>query len=113
MTAFEAPLRGTFRLSVLKGSAARAAVGELHALVAQDAQHWIVMGLDADLDEAMRDCVRNALTFLTSRVPINHATAYAYLTAAVDFEVSQVVDGVKGVHCRIRKDHFDPGLLDG
>jgi acetamidase/formamidase len=30
----------------------------------------------------------------------------AYLSAAGDFEVSQVVDAVKGVHCMIRKSDF-------
>lgn len=31
------------------------------------------------------------------------AVALAYLSAACDFHVSQVVDLVKGVHCRIPK----------
>ena len=31
---------------------------------------------------------------------------YAYLSAAGDFVVSQVVDDVKGVHCLIRKSDF-------
>ena len=34
------------------------------------------------------------------------ALAYAYLSAATDFEVSQVVDRVKGVHGLIRKGDF-------
>jgi acetamidase/formamidase len=33
-------------------------------------------------------------------------TAYAYMSAATDYVVSQVVDRVKGVHGLIRKDHF-------
>jgi len=32
--------------------------------------------------------------------------AYAYLSAATDFDVSQVVDLVCGVHARIRKADF-------
>jgi acetamidase/formamidase len=32
--------------------------------------------------------------------------AYAYLSAAADFEISQVVDQVQGVHCLIRKADF-------
>jgi hypothetical protein len=32
--------------------------------------------------------------------------ALAYLSATADFEVSQVVDSVKGVHCVIRKRDF-------
>jgi acetamidase/formamidase len=33
---------------------------------------------------------------------------YAYLSAAADFDISQVVDLVKGVHARIRRTDF-PG----
>nr|WP_247791275.1 hypothetical protein [Acinetobacter baumannii] len=33
-------------------------------------------------------------------------TAYAYLSAATDFEVSQVVDKTKGIHAKIRKADF-------
>ena len=32
--------------------------------------------------------------------------AYAYLSAATDFEVSQVVDRTKGIHSKIRKSDF-------
>jgi acetamidase/formamidase len=34
---------------------------------------------------------------------VDRAAAYAYLSAAGDFAVSQVVDGVKGIHGKIRK----------
>ena len=33
--------------------------------------------------------------------------AYAYLSAATDFDISQVVDIVCGVHARIRESDFD------
>jgi acetamidase/formamidase len=55
----------------------------------------------------MRDAVRAALQFLESRFAMPRQLAYAYLSAAADFEVSQVVDGVKGVHCLIRKADFE------
>lgn len=61
------------------------------------------MGLDTDLDEAMRHAVRDALTFLDERFSVPGPVALAYLSAAADFQVSQVVDIVKGVHCRISK----------
>jgi acetamidase/formamidase len=37
---------------------------------------------------------------------MDRAVAYAYLSAAVDFEVSQVVDRTVGVHAVIPKSHF-------
>lgn len=108
LTALEAPLRATFRLSVLSGPEATAAVGALRDPFAETDAHWIVVGLDEDLDEAMRKATRNAVSFLESRVGMERAAALAYLSAAGDFEVSQVVDAVKGVHCVIRKADFRP-----
>ncbi|NGN67137.1 acetamidase, partial [Streptomyces sp. A7024] len=110
LTAFEAPLRATFRLSLIRGEAARLVQGLAAEPFAETRTHWIAIGLDADLDEAMRQCVRSALAFLTSRTGMDRPTAYAYLSAAADFEVSQVVDQIKGVHCLLRKADF-PGLL--
>ncbi|MDI3387684.1 acetamidase/formamidase family protein [Streptomyces sp. B-S-A8] len=98
LTALEAPLRATVRLSVVRGEAARRVTGLLGEPFAETRTHWIALGLDADLNEAMRQAVRSALAFLTARTGMDRATAYAYLSAAADFEVSQVVDGVKGVH---------------
>jgi acetamidase/formamidase len=54
----------------------------------------------------MKKCVRHALTFLVERFGFDRPTAMAYLSAAGDFEVSQVVDATKGVHCMIRKADF-------
>jgi len=34
------------------------------------------------------------------------AMAYAYLSAATDYQVSQVVDRTKGIHALIRKSDF-------
>jgi acetamidase/formamidase len=64
------------------------------------------MGMDVDLDEAMRHAVRNAIAFLTGRFGLPAPAVLAYLSAAADFEVSQVVDSVKGVHCMIAKADF-------
>ncbi len=108
LTAFEAPLRATFRLSVLSGAQAKTAVGLLCHPFAETTTHWVPVGLDVDLNEAMRRAVRAAIDFLSGVVGMGRAEALAYLSAAANFEVSQVVDAVKGVHCLIRKADF-PG----
>jgi acetamidase/formamidase len=59
-----------------------------------------------DLNIAMRRAVVNALDFLQDDLGMDRAVAYAYLSAAADFEISQVVDRTVGVHGVIRKDHF-------
>jgi acetamidase/formamidase len=52
--------------------------------------------------------VRAAVALLGVRYGMSPAHAYAYLSAATDFDISQVVDVVKGVHARIRKADFRP-----
>jgi acetamidase/formamidase len=66
----------------------------------------VTIGLNPDLDEAMKDAVRESIRFLTEVLGMDRATAFAYLSAASDFQVSQVVDGTKGVHGMIRKSDF-------
>jgi acetamidase/formamidase len=107
VTALEGSLRLDLRVTVLQGDEARRAAGVLTGPFGETDGHWIPIGLDVDLDEAMRNAVRAALRFLETRFAMPRHLAYAYLSAAADFEVSQVVDGVKGVHCLIRKRDFE------
>jgi acetamidase/formamidase len=106
LTALDGSLRADVRIDVLRDEAARTAVGRLRYPFVETDQHWIPIGLHEDLDEAMRDAVRRALIFLESTQGMERHLAYAYLSAAADFEVSQVVDVVKGIHCKIRKSDF-------
>ncbi|MEU6379071.1 acetamidase/formamidase family protein [Streptomyces sp. NPDC046909] len=103
LTAFEAPLRATLRLTVHSDPATRSLAARLRAPFAETPAEHIVLGLDHDLDEALRNAVRDALTLLTDRFAIPGPVGLAYLSAAADFHVSQVVDIVKGVHGRISK----------
>lgn len=103
LTAFEAPLRATVRLSLHTDDGIRALARTLTAPWAQTADLHVVTGLDPDLAEAMRAATRNAVAFLRERFALPPAVALAYLSAAADFEVSQVVDQVVGVHCGIRR----------
>jgi acetamidase/formamidase len=108
LTALEAPLRGTFRLTVLQqGSPAiPGGRGTLDAPFGENADYWIPVGLNADLDEAMKQAVREGIAFLSGEFGMSRAVAYAYMSAATDYVVSQVVDRTKGVHARIDKRHF-------
>ena len=107
LTAFEAPLRAQFRLTVIPAGSPDIPGGSpLTQPFGETADFWIPIGLNEDLDEAMRQAVRQAIRFLSASLGIDRATAYAYLSAATDFEVSQVVDKTKGVHGLIRKQDF-------
>lgn len=73
---------------------------------------WLLLGLHEDLDEAVRIATRAALTLVTGQTGIDRATAYAWLSAAGDLSVSQVVDGVKGVHFAVPKAWLEAVSLD-
>lgn len=106
LTAMEASLRATIRFDVVPREVALREFGELAGPLAETAEFLVPTGMDADLDEAMRACVRQAISLLVARYGMSRAHAYAYLSAATDFNISQVVDLVSGVHARIRKADF-------
>jgi acetamidase/formamidase len=108
LTALEAPLRATFRLTVLKEGDAEIPGGSPFTQpFAETEEYWIPIGLDPDLDEAMKEAVREGIEFLSHSLGLERAIALAYMSAATDFEVSQVVDRTKGVHALIRKSDFE------
>ena len=106
LTAMEASLRVTVRLDLVRRADALARFGELAGPLAETVEHLVPTGLDVDLDEAVRACVRAAISLLKARWGMDEHLAYAYLSAATDFDISQVVDLVKGVHARVRKADF-------
>jgi len=78
--------------------------------VAETPTHWIVLGLDKDLNLAMTLAARNAIEFLATRAKLTRLDAYALCSIAVSFRVTQVVDIVRGVHAMIPKTLFTPEL---
>jgi acetamidase/formamidase len=110
LTAMEASLRATVRLDVVPREDAVRRFGELAGPLAETTDHLVPTGMDEDLDVAVQNCVRAAIALLESRYGMDPQLAYAYLSAATDFDISQVVDVVKGVHARIRKADF--GMID-
>lgn len=106
LTAMEASLQATVRLDVVPREDAVRRFGELAGPLAETSEHLVPTGMDEDLDVAVQNCVRNAIALLEARYGMDPRLAYAYLSAATDFEISQVVDVVKGVHARIRTADF-------
>jgi len=107
LTAMEASLRATIRFEVVAHEDALREFGALAGPLAETSEYLIPTGLDEDLDVAVQDCVRAAIALLEVRFGMDAEHAYAYLSAATDFNISQVVDLVKGVHARIRVADFD------
>ncbi|MDO7407931.1 acetamidase/formamidase family protein [Acinetobacter baumannii] len=106
LTALEASARATLKFTLLKQGKDKIPGKEISQPLAENAEFWITPGLDVDLDEAMKKSTREAIRFLNQEYGIDEAIAYAYLSAATDFEVSQVVDKTKGIHAKIRKADF-------
>ncbi|HVV08302.1 acetamidase/formamidase family protein [Amycolatopsis sp.] len=106
LTALEAPLRATLTVDVVPADEARARFGAVAGPFARTAEFLIPTGLDEDLDVAVQKCGRNAVTLLGAVFGMAPELAYAYLSAAADFDISQVVDVVKGSHARIRLADF-------
>ncbi len=103
MTALEGPLRAVLRLHLSK-----AAAPSWDLPYGETDDGWVLLGLHEDLDEAVRIATRAAIALVTERTGVDRATAYAWLSAAADLSVSQVVDGVKGVHFFVPKEWLKP-----
>ncbi|HEV7799935.1 MAG TPA: acetamidase/formamidase family protein [Burkholderiales bacterium] len=100
VTAIETGLRGRFQFIVRKDMKLTWPRGETPT-------HWMVMGLNPDLDEAMRIAVRETIAFITGRFPhLTREEAYMIASIAVDYHVTQNVDGTKGIHGMIPKAIF-------
>lgn len=108
LTALEHSMRASFRFTLLKKGDPRipSASGSLTKPFGETREHWIAIGMHPDLNEAMKDAVRESIRFLNEVLGMDRAMAYAYLSAATDFNVSQVVDRTKGIHGLIRKSDF-------
>jgi acetamidase/formamidase len=105
ITALETSLWGKFQFIVRKDM-------HLKWPRAETPAHYITMGLDPDLSEAMKLAARETIDFLVNEKHLSRDEAYMLASVAVDFEVTQVVDGTKGVHGMIPKSIFKQAAGD-
>ena len=99
ITALETSLTGTVRFVLrkdLKTSYPRA----------ETPTHYISMGFDDDLSEATRIAVRNMIEFLVNEKHLSRDDAYMLVSVAGDVDISELVDGNKGVHVMLPKAIF-------
>jgi acetamidase/formamidase len=99
LTALETALTGTFQFIVRKDMHLNWPRGETPT-------HYIVMGIHEDLTEAAKMAVREAIDFLVTEKHLTRDDAYMLSSTAVDFNITQLVDGNKGVHGMIPKAIF-------
>lgn len=73
---------------------------------AETAEHWIAMGMDADLNEAFRIATRNTIDFLHRQAGLSTLDAYSLASIGVSFRVTQFVNTTRGVHALIPRALF-------
>jgi acetamidase/formamidase len=101
VTALEMCLTGTFTFILHRGDGPNRPL--LRMPRAESAGHFISMGLNEDLDQAMKQALREMIAFICSRTNLSREQAYSFCSLAVDFHVTQTVNGEKGVHGLLKK----------
>ena len=101
INALEMCLTGTFTLTLHKGGGARDPA--LRYPRGETATHFISMGMNEDLDVAMKTALREMIAFICRRTNLSPDQAYQLCSLAVDFHVTQTVNGEKGVHGMLSK----------
>jgi acetamidase/formamidase len=98
-TALEAALSGKFQLIVRKDM-------KLSWPRAESPDFIMTMGFDRDLNTAAEMAVREMVAYLVAERHMNRDDAYMLTSMAVDLRVTQIVDGVKGIHALLPKKLF-------
>ncbi|MFL5952206.1 MAG: acetamidase/formamidase family protein [Gaiellaceae bacterium] len=77
---------------------------ELRTPVARTTGAWIAFGFDRDLDLAAEQAAATMLDLMERELGVDRGYALALASVAVDLRVTQIVNGVKGVHAVLRDD---------
>ena len=100
ITALETSLTGTLQFIVRKDL-------KLKYPRAETPTHYISMGFDDDLSEATRIAVREMIGFLVDEKHLSRDDAYMLTSVAGDVDITELVDGNKGVHVMMPKAVFE------
>lgn len=126
-TAIECSMTGTFQIILHKrGDLGGRSLDDVNYPLIETPDAWILTGFSypnylaefgakgqseiyekSSLDLAMKDAFRKVRRFLMNTRGLSEDEAIALISAAVDFGVTQVVDGNWGVHATIAKSLFD------
>ncbi|MDQ3526064.1 MAG: acetamidase, partial [Chloroflexota bacterium] len=72
--------------------------------IARTADAWITLGFHENLDEATLIAIDAMLDLITREHGIKRVEAMALSSVIVDLRVTQIVNGVRGVHAILRDD---------
>ena len=99
ITALETSLTGTLQFIVHKGA-------KIKWPRAETPTHYISMGFHEDLNEATKMAVREMIDFLVNEKHLSRDDAYMLTSVAGDVDITELVDGNKGVHVMMPKSVF-------
>ena len=74
--------------------------------IIENATHWMIVGLNTDLFEAMKLASRNAIDFLVKTQGLTPEESYQFLSMVGDFEIAEAVNMIKNVTVHIPKEPF-------
>jgi acetamidase/formamidase len=77
---------------------------ELRSPVARIDGAWIALAVDASLDVAAEEAMATMLDLMERELGLDRSYALALSSIAVDLRITQIVNGVKGVHAVLRDD---------
>src|ERR1700683_3923922 len=99
ITALETSLTGTVQFLVHKGT-------QQKYPRAHTPPYYISMGFYQELYEATRIAVREMIDFLATEKKMSRGDAYMLISVAGDVDITELVDGNKGVHVMLPKAVF-------
>src|SRR5229473_1613036 len=124
-TAIECSLTGTFQLVLHKQNALAGSLAGLNSPLLETQDEWVLHGFSfanyleelgpkaqseiyekSSIDLALKDAFRKMRAFLMNTKGLSEDEAISLMSIAVDFGITQVVDGNWGVHAIIKKSLF-------
>ena len=77
---------------------------ELRSPIARTPNAWIAFGFHEDLDLAAENAMATLLDLMERELALDRSYALALASVAVDLRVTQIVNGVKGIHAVLADD---------
>ncbi|QKS71605.1 acetamidase/formamidase family protein [Paenalkalicoccus suaedae] len=103
-TAIECPTNTTLEVTLHTGT--------LQAPMAKTPTEMLFFGFDEDLNLATQQALGSAVTYLEEEYQITRTEAMALSSTVVDLRITQIVNGVKGVHAAIQHDAIKKTFLE-
>lgn len=98
VTAIETALQGTFEFILRRDLA-------FTSPRAETPTHYITMAMHPDLDRCAEDALRDMINLICENSTLSREDAYQLCSLAADLRVTQTVNGNKGIHCMLAKEH--------